>query len=130
LVTVHHHIFQFDDVHGVISKGRCACGEEREGRNYLTSVEVGQLESGKASRTMPKRRDQRMTVAQSPKAPPLPIELSPDAMTMHSLSLKIPSELSNGHQVSSLDICGEDALLSAIALAFKARKLSITVILS
>jgi hypothetical protein len=76
-----------------------------------------------------KRREQHMTAA-LPKAPPLPIELSPDAMTMKALNIKIPLELSNGHQVSSLDICGEDALVSAIVLAFKAKKLSITVILS
>jgi hypothetical protein len=93
-------------------------------------AEVDQLEIREGIMEMPKRRDQRMTAAQSPKAPPLPIELSPDAMTMKALNIKIPLELSNGHQVSSLDICGEDALVSAIVLAFKAKKLSITVILS
>jgi hypothetical protein len=130
LVQPHQHIFHFDDVHGVTSKGVCACGEKREGRNYLIREEVDQLEARQGLVEMPiKRREQHMTAA-LPKAPPIPIELSPDAMTMHSLNLKIPAELSSGHQVSSLDICGEDVLLSAIALAFKAKKLSITVILS
>lgn len=62
-----------------------------------------------------------------PAAPPLPIELSPDALTMRSLNLKLPDNLVNGHKVASLDIVGEDAVISLIALAFKAQKMSITV---
>jgi hypothetical protein len=62
-----------------------------------------------------------------PAAPPIPIELSPDAMTMRSLNLKIPDNLVNGHKVASLDIVGEDAVISLMALAFKERRMSITV---
>ncbi len=64
--------------------------------------------------------------ASSPIPPPLPIELSPDALTMRSLNLKFPEGLVNGHQVTSLDLVGEDEVISVLVLAFKARKLSIT----
>jgi hypothetical protein len=64
--------------------------------------------------------------ASSPIPPPLPIELSTDALTMRSLNLKLPEGLINGHQVTSLDIVGEDAVISVLVLAFKNRKLSIT----
>lgn len=131
MIATHQHVFRFDDVHGAESKGICACGEERTGRNFLSSTEVDQLEQRQGIAQMPyKRREPPMpaTPPNTPptKPPPLPIELGPDAMNLKILSLQVPTELTNGNSISSIDISGDPKVISTLAMAYKQGQLTVT----
>ena len=73
----------------------------------------------------------KKTLGVNPVSKPIPIELSCDAMIVKALCIALPRELiTNGHQVDSFEISGDAALVSQIALAFKAGQLSILINLS
>lgn len=127
VTAAHVHRILYDDVRGPLSTGRCACGYTTEGRNWLIASEIDQLEGREGICQMPMKRKEQQPMSTPLALPPLPIELSTDALTMRSLNLKLPEGLISGHQVTSLDIVGEDDVISVLVLAFKARRLNITV---